>query len=217
MVQAFRQLALVAGKIWPKTMKHIFYLAIAPIVVCGVIAASACRRQPQSRQYEENGSAAASTPEQPPAPPQAGTWHWEKPSQWLEQGGNGLRLMTFSIADRDAPSQCAIIPLPGDGGGVQANVQRWLEQLRLPQISSAELANFLGRQKTMQTKGGLPVLIVDFTTLGPRRERSEASMLVAIITGGDQTLFVKWNGGKALLEKNREVFLAFCRSLRKGA
>jgi len=49
------------------------------------------------------------------------------------------------------------------------------------------------------------------------REPAEESMMVAIIMGENQTLFVKMDGRRGLLEKNREVFYEFCRSISRGA
>lgn len=128
-----------------------------------------------------------------------------------------MRLAAFSFADRENSGQCTLVSLSGDGGGVMANVQRWLEQLNLPQFSRQQMADFLKRQKTTQTGNGLPVTIVDFTILGRPLERSGSSMMIAMISAADQTLFVKISGEKALLEKNREAFLKFCRSLSQGA
>ena len=96
-------------------------------------------------------------------------------------------------------------------------MRRWLEQLQLPQFSSPELDDFLKQQKKMQTSDGLPVMVIDFTALGRGQEPAEESMLVAIITGENQTLFVKMDGGRIMLEKNREDFYEFCRSISRGA
>jgi hypothetical protein len=187
------------------------------MTVLGFIVVPACRRQPQSRHYVENVVAAAPAPELSPAPPPVRAWRWAKPSHWQEQGSSGLRLATFAIADRGAVGRCSIVPLSGDGGGVEANVRRWLEQLHMTQISSTELDVFLGQQKKMQTSDGLPVMVIDFTMLVRAREPAEESMMVAIIMGENQTLFVKMDGRRDLLEKNREVFYEFSRSISRGA
>lgn len=187
------------------------------MAVLGLVLVPACRRQPQSRHYVEDVVAAAPAPERSSAPPPERAWRWVTPREWREQDGSGLRLATFAIADRGVVGRCALVPLSGDGGGVEANVRRWLEQLQLTDISSPELDVFLGQQKKMQTSDGLPVVVIDFTTLGRGRELAEESMLVAIITGGNQTLFVKMDGARTMLEKNRDVFIEFCRSISRGA
>jgi hypothetical protein len=84
-------------------------------------------------------------------------------------------------------------------------------------FSPPELQDFLTRQKKMQTKSGLPVTIIDFTSLSGPQSRLEHRLLVAIIQIENQTLFVKLRGAKALLSKNRDVFYKFCQSLSVGA
>ena len=198
-------------------MKNGFALGLAVLVIGGLIGAPACRQQPQSRQYEENGAADAGKQVPPQDPALAAAWRWVTPPQWREEAGSGMRLATFSIPGTGGAGQCTLIPLPGDGGGIQANVQRWLEQLQLQTLSPQALADFLGRQETMRTAAGLPLTVIDFTPLSYQQQPSGTSMLAAMIRGEDQTLFVKLSGAKALLEKNREFFYEFCRSLSHGA
>ncbi|MEI6613266.1 MAG: hypothetical protein WCL37_00040 [Chrysiogenales bacterium] len=195
-------------------MKNYIAFGFVLATICGLFIATACRQQPQSRQYEENGATAA-LPAQ--AAPQETAWHWAMPSKWRKEGSSGLRLATFFIVDPEGTGQCTLIPLTGDGGGVQANVQRWLDQLHLPRFSQPEMADFLTIQKKVRTGSGLPVTIIDFTPLNNPQERSGTSLLVAVITGKNETLFVKMSGGKVLLKKNREVFSKFCLSLSPGA
>jgi hypothetical protein len=218
-IAALKRLIIHPGKKGiggPKTMKNCFSLCPAVMAVCFMMVAPGCRQQPQTRQYEETGAADVPAPLQPQAGPSAASWRWVKPPQWREAAGAGLRLATFSIASREDAGQCTLVTLPGDGGGVQANVQRWLEQLHLPSFSRTEMADFLSRQIKIQTGSGLPVFIVDFTALNVPQQRPGPSLLVAMITDEGQTLFVKLSGGKALLGKNRKVFFDFCRSLSSG-
>jgi hypothetical protein len=197
-------------------MKSYFFSVSALAAALCLLVAPACRQQPQSRKYEENGISAAPAPIQTKARPHAESWLWVKPPQWREAAGAGLRLVTFSIAGREDAGQCTLVTLPGDGGGVQANVQRWLEQLRLPSFSPKEMMDFLSRQAKIQTGRGLPVSIIDFTALNVPQERPGPSLMVAMITDNGQTLFVKMSGAKALLRENRKVLFDFCRSLSPG-
>jgi hypothetical protein len=85
--------------------------------------------------------------------------------------------------------------------------------MQRPQFSPRGLEDFLKRQITKRTDGGLPLAIIDFSALdGP----PGAGMMVAMIRGEDQTLFVKMSGGKPLLQKNMDAFLKFCQSLSQG-
>jgi hypothetical protein len=198
-------------------MKNYLFLVLAPAAAFWLLIIPACRQQPQTRQYEENDTAPTRVPSRPQAPSQSEFWRWEKPLQWREEKGVDLRLVTFFITSREGSGECALVTLPGEGGGIRANVQRWLEQLQLPLFSPSALESFLSRQKKMQTKSGLPVSIIDFTTLSGSQSKPDQSLLVAIIQVEKQTLFVKMRGAKALLSENREIFYKFCQSLSPGA
>jgi len=197
-------------------MKKCFSAGVALVTFLDLFIAVSCRQQPQSRPYEENSAAVALQNDQPEMDPPQGTWSWKKPLQWREEQNSGMRLASFHVADAEGTGQCTLVALPGDGGGAQANVQRWLEQLQLRPLSPSELADFLGKQKKMRTSKGLPVLVIDFTILSHQQNGAGVSMLVAMITGENQTLFAKLTGGKALLGKNKIIFYQFCQSLSQG-
>jgi hypothetical protein len=198
-------------------MKNGFALGVAVLVMASLLGAPACRRQPQSRHYVENGTTDAGRQMRAPGPAFSAAWQWVTPPLWREEEGTGMRLATFSIPGTEGAGQCSLVPLPGDGGGIQANVQRWLGQLQLQMLSPQTLADFLSQQKTTRTAAGLPLTIIDFTPLSYRQQRKGISMLAAMIRSEDQTLFVKLSGGMALLEENRQFFYEFCRSLSYGA
>jgi len=187
-------------------------LGLGVLACAGAFVPAACRREPRARQYVESGTEVPRTPAA--ARTEQTEWNWENPRQWRQETGTGLRLATFSIGGGNSKGQCALVPLPGDGGGIEANVLRWLTELDLPQFSTAELAGFLGRQNQLLSRDRRPVTIIDFTTLAPGP--LNPSLMVAIVPAGNQTLFVKLSGGKELLEKNRDIFLSFCRSLSRG-
>jgi len=101
-------------------MKNCLFRSPAVVAVCFLLFAPGCRRQPQTRQYEERSAADVPAPLPPQATPRHGvaSWRWVKPPQWREAAGSGLRLATFSIAGREGAGQCILVTLPGDGGGI---------------------------------------------------------------------------------------------------
>jgi hypothetical protein len=197
-----------------KAMKRCVLLGLGALVCAGALAPAACRREPRARQYAEGGTDVPGLPAPAAARAEPGEWDWQKPSQWRQEAGTGLRLASFAVGDGDSQGLCTLVPLPGDGGGIEANVQRWLAELGLPPFSAKELSGFLGRQDKLFSRDRRQVTVFDFSTLVPGR--AEPSLLVAIVPAGDQTLFVKLSGGKELLQASRDVFLAFCRSLSRG-
>lgn len=126
-----------------------------------------------------------------------------------------MRLGTL-VAQRDGrTATCTIIALGAAAGDVDANVRRWIGQLRLEPPPAADWPSFLDRQERFRSEGGFDGIIVDLTTLAGQSPES-ASMLAAMVSTGDATIFFKLTGPVALLQAQRPAFGALCRSLRRA-
>lgn len=87
-----------------------------------------------------------------PAAKAAATWGYRLPEGWKELPPNtmGGRILGFQIGE-DEDATCTFSILPGNGGGLAANVNRWRKQMSLEPASEEEIAalnrrNFLGEQ-----------------------------------------------------------------------
>jgi hypothetical protein len=178
-------------------------------------------QEPQWRTYEEVVAKPAphqhTTPSTPMARPAAaqpaGKLAWTAPDGWKEEAGSGMRLATFTAEREGQSAICTIITLGGTAGGVEANVRRWIGQLALPEPSPEELADYLDRQERLKTAGGFEGVVVDLTALGDQGPEA-SSMLAALITVGDSTLFLKMTGPVRLLQEEKKSFSALCQSIR---
>ena len=68
---------------------------------------------------------------------------WQLPEGWQETQGNEMRLSTIQVPIGDESVELSVTRLPwtGDGpGGLLANVNRWRNQMSLPTIGPADLA-----------------------------------------------------------------------------
>lgn len=188
-------------------------------------AAGGCDRPRAAvRTYQELSvlpERAEAPPSAPMAPPAAGDMastpvqtsstklRWTAPPGWVEQGGGQMRLVTFKVGE--AGTECVITIFPGDVGGLEANLRRWLGQLQV-QAADAEVSRFARAPETFQSEGGLPCLVYDFSALLPA-DRTD-SLLAAVVPLEGSTAFVKFGGPKTLLEAEKENFRALCRSLK---
>lgn len=140
--------------------------------------------------------------------------NWTVPDGWVEKRGGGMRLATFAIGNEKKPASCTLVSLKGDGGGIKANIIRWLGQLGLSSAlaDEAALTRFISDQIKVETSGGLAGLLVDFTplTISPENQ----SMLVTIFQLSNQTVFVKLMDKKSVLNRAREDYLNLIRSFR---
>lgn len=137
---------------------------------------------------------------------------WETPQGWTEEKGTGMRMATFTTTDAD-PITCTIVSLGGGSGGVEANVQRWLGQLALD-VSDQSFAQFMDKQSTLQSAGGLEVRLIDFRSLHSTNDETQPSMLAGIIERDEQTIFIKMTGSRRSINQNQEPFKSLLTSLK---
>ena len=180
----------------------LFIVAIASIFLPG------CKKEQKVRKLNEKSTTIAQQQKkEPTAAPGDNKFSWQKPAHWQVKESKGLRLATFAINNKIL---CTIIPLSRDGGGLRANIQRWLAQLGL-QLSPQEVKSFMESRIDFKTKTNLSAAFLDFNPLLP--DDNKLSMLVAIITTPESTLFIKMTGAKLLLEKQHDSFISFCKSI----
>lgn len=135
----------------------------------------------------------------------------EVPESWEQQpASNRLRLAEFAIkpAEGEDAAEIVVYSFGGGGGGVPANVSRWVKQFE------AE-----GREVKV-TQGKAPVgeyVLVDISgtynkPIGPpirqqTKRTPDSRMLAAIIqVPGEGNYFLKMTGGKKTIAKQAENF-----------
>lgn len=137
---------------------------------------------------------------------------WTKPDGWNELAGSGMRIATFTVTGGDHSATSTVISLSGAAGGLEANVVRWMGQLKLAKPSPEELTSFLERQRRFQSEGGLDGVLIDLTEFGPAADNG--SMLAALVPYQGATLFIKMTGPIELLTAEKDRFASLCTSLR---
>lgn len=187
-----------------------------------------CEQAPLVRNYTESliappplpkptgvGPASPMSASTPPAgqagTPASGALDWILPEAFALTQGDSLRMLSFAIKGH-GDSDGSIVFLPGQAGGIDANVKRWLGQLELT-LDEAAFAAFLKTAETIEAKDGMSFLAFDFTRLA--RDQGAASFLAAVATTEVGTYFLKLKGPAQLLSANKAPFNALCASLRK--
>jgi hypothetical protein len=128
---------------------------------------------------------------------------WQTPSGWQEQGASQMRLATWHLAVNPAEFDCSLVALPGDAGGVKANLKRWMGQIGL-EIPENRLDQFITDS---------PNHIFDFTRLQKGQPAGTPSMIAAISDIQGTTVFVKLKGSIKVVERNREDFINLVQSI----
>jgi len=139
---------------------------------------------------------------------------WERPEGWAEEPGKHMRMASFHLTADPKAIDCYIIALAGPAGGLEANLQRWLEQLGL-QASDDSVKQLSALAQALKTKDGLEVKIFDFTTLQTQGSPSDKSMIAAMIPIGQATVFVKMTGTIESVKQNKDNYLKLLASISR--
>jgi hypothetical protein len=138
--------------------------------------------------------------EAPPATSDAAGFTWTAPEGWTPGPAKQMRLVTF--VPKDAPGvECYVTVLGGAAGGVEANVNRWRQQLHLAPLS-ADAVKALPTVPVL----GRPAQMAEI-------DGGSVGMFGLVCELGSQTVFVKMTGPMDSLRAQRGQFVAFCKSL----
>jgi hypothetical protein len=92
-----------------------------------------------------------------------GEVRWTLPAGWKEEKGGPARVASLFFGAGDPKLEMTVVRLPGDGGGLAANINRWRDQIGLEKLGDAEAAALV--QKVAAS--GFEVQVVDL--IGPTR------------------------------------------------
>ncbi len=136
---------------------------------------------------------------------------WTAPPEWERRPGSQARVVTFAPRGSTG-TECYVTILSGPAGGVEANLNRWREQMGQLRLGPAEFAAL----ETVQVLGRDAKLIEitgNYTDMqGNKVEKAGLLGLVCPLQGA--VLFVKMTGPADVITQEKDRFIAFCGSLR---
>lgn len=136
----------------------------------------------------------------------ASGYEWTPPEGWKRAPEKAMREITYLIGEGDA--ECYVTLLGGSGGGMLANINRWCGQMGQAPLTEADLAK-LARIEML----GAQATIVELER-GAGSSTSAELLFGAVCLLPERSVFVKMTGPRALLERERAAFAAFCESAR---
>ena len=153
---------------------------------------------------------------------QAGGLTWTAPPEWKSQGERPMRAATYSIpaAKGDAePAELAVFFFgAASGGGVEANVKRWIEQFQKADGTSATK----DAKVKKETIAGLPATAVDVkgtymggSMMGPSTPKPGFRLLGAIVEGPGGNIFFKLTGPEKTVSSAEKTFRKMLDGLKK--
>lgn len=137
--------------------------------------------------------------------------HWETPEGWQEEAPSAMRTANFTLPSIPG-AECYLTVLPGDGGGVLANVNRWRGQMSLPPITQAEL-DALPRKPMLGGEAAFAVLDGTFGGMRGEQKSENYRMLGAALVQDGSAYFAKLTGPADQVAGEEAHFDAFLASL----
>jgi len=149
---------------------------------------------------------------------------FDAPKGWVSKTPtSSMRVADFVLAKVPADAEDATVTVyffGGQGGSVQANLDRWIGQMAQP---DGKPSKDVAKTSTMQTATGLKVSLVDVSgtyvaevTPGSteRLNKPGFRQIAAVVETPDGPYFVKLTGPAGTVAKWKESLDAFLKSLR---
>lgn len=144
------------------------------------------------------------------AEPAAAPFQWDAPAGWEKGPEKAMRLVTYLA--RAGTCECRAFVLQGEGGGVEANLNRWRQQMGQPALTADELAA-LPRKPVL----GHEAVYIEITGAytGMSGTATPGQMFLGLVCPLEgRSLFAIMVGPEADMAQEKDNFAAFCASLR---
>lgn len=164
---------------------------------------------------EGHGEEATEEPQQEPVPEDvtftANGFQFTVPSTWSDGGPASMRTLNFRIS---AETECYLVVLPGEAGGLVPNLNRWQGQMGLDPLSEEEVealprALFLGEEAYLLQADG------DYVGMDGM-PHADMTMLAMVLMREDDSLFLKMIGPEKEVVGQRESFLRLASTLEEA-
>ena len=152
------------------------------------------------------------------------TIKYDAPAGWTSRpAASSMRVADFTlprVAGDAEDGQLTLYYFGGQGGSVQANLDRWIGQMTQPDGRASKAVATTG---TMKTTSGLSVALVDVSgtyvaevTPGSKERFNKPGfrLRAAVVETPAGPYFVKLTGPAKTLAKWHDSYLAFVKSLR---
>lgn len=203
-------------------------LALVPLthfVACGGSGS------PASDTEGESGTEAADTDEAiepvraqgngaaPAASGTPGPVGFELPEGWQEKSPTGaMRSAEATIPGEDGDAEMVVFYFgPGQGGGVEPNLQRWVGQMQVAEGTEPERDSFQVGELTVTHITVHGTLLPSGMGTGPSEPQPDSTLMGAVVEGPSGPWFFKVTGPQATLEGEREAFLEMLHTVQPPA
>jgi hypothetical protein len=143
---------------------------------------------------------------------------WQVPPRWVEEPATGMRIATYVIpapASGGEAARCAVYYFgPGQGGGTDANIERWIGEFENPTRPVRRASEVRGLKLSRVEVSGTYVAHAD-PAQGAPGPASGWTLLGAIVEGPSGAVFFKLTGPHGSADPAAKEFDGMLASLRK--
>jgi hypothetical protein len=124
-------------------------------------------------------------------------------------------LANFQVA-ANADAECYLTVLPGGGGGLEANVNRWRTQMGLGPLSPEEIGK-LEKKTVLGKEAAYAEFEGAYQGMSGTENKQGFKLLGVILDDAGSAVFAKMTGPADVVNQEKANFDAFCQSLKAGA
>jgi hypothetical protein len=141
---------------------------------------------------------------------------FELPATWqLLKPSSSMRIAQATIPGTTGPGELAVFHFgAGQGGGVDANIDRWVQQMEVPSNQSPKRDAFQVGDFTVTWVEVGGTLKAGSMGMGPNSAQANYRLLGAVVEGPSGPWFFKATGPDETMSKERAAFLAMLRTVR---
>jgi hypothetical protein len=143
------------------------------------------------------------------------SFRFELPATWRrEQPSSGMRLAQAVVPGEAGPGELAVFHFgAGQGGGVEANFERWLGQIEPAAGSAPERGDFAVDGFEVSWIDARGTLLPSTMGSGPSSPQPGFRLLGGVVEGEGGPWFFKVTGPDSTLQNERQAFFALLRGV----
>ncbi len=134
------------------------------------------------------------------------------PDGWTQKTGAAMRDLDFSFGP-NGEGECYLARLPGAGGGLAANVNRWRKQMGVDPLTDEQIQALPTRSLFGQPARFIEAEGSFSPGMGSTETFAGYRLMGLILASDDGAVFVKMTGPGDLVEQNKAAFEQFISSL----
>ncbi len=134
---------------------------------------------------------------------------FDAPKGWKKQRPPArMSVESYEVGEADRPALVTLTVLGQGGGGIEANLKRWRDQVKLPHASVAEM---MEEVQTLDL-GGAKAAYVDYAN--PKNPAPNNRILGVVMPLEREAWFFKMTGPHDVVGRHKDEFDAFVKSVR---